>query len=458
MSQNVKVFSHLNFDAPIIKGDNWGYLINVLRKCLITGFNERTDLSEIKVTAEDTVILKFLTAHNYQPEQTISITGTPLPDLNSELVIRSVNGLEIICDPYVSLANIVGQEFVGLSGATTKAAPLGFIEEYSENNKSVFRPNETEKNCYLCVDDNMPVGWDNTKNILPLVFMTDKMTDVNTVTGKFIVPYDSVIPNKYKEKIYGATKTGMWHWPSFLIIGTSTNTIAQQGQIVEWNIVGNDKFFYLITRYQSYYAAKDRCFYFGKFKSIIPNDTGNYILMADSFNGTSDYITQYNTGYSGVGPNNSKMSYNKLSYNNITNTVSTALLKNSTGRSPIQPALLPVGESQSKSYIFVSGIQSSTDTNTVSLQYPEKYTNKFNLSKVQITEDSHIRGYIPGLLWQQTKGPYMNLTITRHKYNNKSIRLFQFSIINLSIGAAGNANSAADVSYSISLSTDDWSL
>lgn len=212
MSQNVKVFSHLNFDAPIIKGDNWGYLINVLRKCLITGFNERTDLSEIKVTAEDTVILKFLTAHNYQPEQTISITGTPLPDLNSELVIRSVNGLEINCDPYVSLINIVGQEFVGLSGATTKVAPLGFIEEYSENNKSVFRPNESEKNCYLCVDDDMPVGWDNTKNILPLVFMTDKMSDVNTVTGKFVVPYDSATPNKYKEKIYGATKTGMWHW------------------------------------------------------------------------------------------------------------------------------------------------------------------------------------------------------------------------------------------------------
>ena len=454
MSQNVKVISHLNYGAPVIKGDNWGYMINMLRQCLINGFNERTDISELKVIDENTITITFLSPHNYQIEQTIAITGAPLADLNTEFIIRSINGLIITCDTYIPLSNIIGQELLALSGVSSKVAPLGFIEEYSLNNKSVFRPNEVDKNCYLCVDDDMPTGWDNTKNILPLVFMTDKMSDINTVIGKFIVPYDSTTPNRYKEKIYGSTKTGMWHWPSFFLIGNPTNTVEQQGQIVEWSIVGNDKFFYIIARYQSYYEITTRCFYFGKFKSLIPNDTGNYILLADSYIGTNDLLISYN-GSSGIGPTNSTLMYNKLSYNNVNNMTPSAILKDSFNRKPIQPILLPIVSAQIKSNIFVSGIANNLINNTVLLQYPEKYTNKFKLSKVQIAENTYIRGIMPGLLWQQTLGPYMNMTITRHKYNNKLVRLFQFTVTSMFIDMY---STSVNASYSISLSNDDWSL
>ena len=61
---------------------------------------------------------------------------------------------------------------------------------------------------YFYIDDRDPVDnvtdWKNAAGntffTCPLVFMTDKMSDIDTVTGRYIFPYDSANPDNYKKR------------------------------------------------------------------------------------------------------------------------------------------------------------------------------------------------------------------------------------------------------------------
>ena len=55
MSKYVKYISSDHFGSPELKGDRWGYCVELLRTCLVTGFNERTDLVKFEVLTPETV-------------------------------------------------------------------------------------------------------------------------------------------------------------------------------------------------------------------------------------------------------------------------------------------------------------------------------------------------------------------------------------------------------------------
>ena len=59
MSKYVKYISSDHFGSPELKGDRWGYCVELLRTCLVTGFNERTDLVNFEVLTPETVKYTF---------------------------------------------------------------------------------------------------------------------------------------------------------------------------------------------------------------------------------------------------------------------------------------------------------------------------------------------------------------------------------------------------------------
>ena len=65
MSKNVKYFSSDHFGAPPLKGDRWGYLVEMLRAVLCTGFNTRSDVSKVEVVSSTRIKITFGSIHNY---------------------------------------------------------------------------------------------------------------------------------------------------------------------------------------------------------------------------------------------------------------------------------------------------------------------------------------------------------------------------------------------------------
>src|SRR5574344_2077222 len=100
MSNYVKYISSEHFGAPELKGDRWGYCVELLRTCLVTGFNERTDLVEFEVLTPETVKYTFTDNHNYTENQTIKISGTPFQELNDDSFIISTTPKEVIIKSY----------------------------------------------------------------------------------------------------------------------------------------------------------------------------------------------------------------------------------------------------------------------------------------------------------------------------------------------------------------------
>ena len=248
MSKNVKYISSDHFGAPVMKGDRWGYCVEMLRICLCEGFNERTDVTDIEVIDLKNIKITFQTAHNYAIHQTIAMSGTTLIELNDEFFITKVDGLSIYVKPYNDIANIVGQVLFGLSTVKTKVAPLGFIEKFRDNNKSAFTTDEEE--AFFVIDDNQPAGWwngtGNSPIITPIVYMTDNLIDINT-PGRYIAPYDIANPTWYSAREYTDTvvKMGLANFISYLVVtnNTGNNAIARVKPL-KYTIIGNGRIFY----------------------------------------------------------------------------------------------------------------------------------------------------------------------------------------------------------------------
>lgn len=64
MSKYVKYVSSDHYGAPEMKGDRFGYLVEMLRTVLCTGFNEHGDVISVEVVGNMRFKAKFMTEHN----------------------------------------------------------------------------------------------------------------------------------------------------------------------------------------------------------------------------------------------------------------------------------------------------------------------------------------------------------------------------------------------------------
>lgn len=452
MSKHVKYISSEHYGAPQLLGDQWGYGVQVLRKCLCEGFNERIDITDIEVLDKDHVKITYVSPHRYVSYQTIAVKGSDLFELNNEYFIESVTELTVTAKSYIDLTSLLNLKLAELSTVSSKVAPLGFIEKFRDGNKSAFTTDEEE--AFFVIDDTQPTAWNataaSTPLICPIVYMTDKMTDINT-DGKYIVPFDNNNPTWYKLQNYKdgtINKNGLWN---FITVGTYTsggNQLAHRSIPTQYDIIGNGRIFYFMPslNYNSLTDKYSAMYIFGKInndyntpknKHYILHSTGNY--GADMFSNT-----RLNPTYI-MAPTN-------VESNNIFKDVSIGKVCNG----------LLCDNLSTKHFLYLptinmhvtSGYNISGGIGNKNISYPDFATLRYYTSSVYINNKTNMLGKLSGLRWVYNADNiiHKNRNIYKYKQLDGKYNLFYcYKTDNVS-----NSSSNTTVVYNLSLNNKDW--
>lgn len=455
MSKYVKYISNTHTGAPVIKGDRYGYLIELLRTALCTGFNERSDITKIEALTENTFKIYFFSDHGYTVNQTIQLKNSYIDEFNGEHVVISNTATEIIVESYVNnLTPMIDSVFDGFNNVSIKVAPLGFIESFKEGDRSVFTTDERE--AYLYVDDRTPPGWiesgGRTPPCTPIVAMTDNMVDIDTM-GQFVVPRIASNPSltTNPNHNWGGRRVGLWNWISFGTYNSNEmyqNTAAQRTTIQEYEIVGNGRMVYLIINVRNYSYFGRIVYCFGKINSEFKHNQAhlNYILKASSppsnYN-TWHYVNVYhdysnlpfngvNTTYYGIGYETGQNGQGLLKYNNVP---------------------------QNVYYSPTMGWTSEATVSGSGSTFPNPTTDKMHISDINVFANSLDRyaGKMSGLKWIYHN---YNVVLESNKINTfvfgggyKKIYFVRF------VGRSTNGISSSTsntYTYGISLDYKDW--
>lgn len=451
MSKYVKYISNTHHGAPQLKGDRWGYCVELLRTCLVTGFNERTDLVKFEVLTPESVKFTFTSDHMYVEHQTIKISGLSFPELNTDFFILSSTAKEVTVKSYVDLSGLVGQ--VQSVVAKSIVAPLGFIEKFKDGNRSAFTTDEEE--AFFCIDDTQPDNWPATSTsvcIKPIVYMTDKKTDINT-DGKFIFPFNTTNPTWYKLRgFYDGTITNFRN--GIMNFTTYPNTsVVNKTVPLEYSIIGNGRMFHLLINVNNTSFSSDyyNIYSFGKIENINSKKTTlPYILHGNIYAPISNNNGVYHSG-SALSGYKTFTQYGALSVNDF------MIVKNSL-RFPAG-ILNTLGDTSVVLYRPTKGSVSSgsliSGASEGDVSYPDIYGRKFYISRININTTKGNVGLLPGLMWNYNASSLLkNSIIIQYKYKNKSKFMFNInSAYNYTTATTGTPYSTQ---YTISLDYADW--
>lgn len=452
MSRNPKYFTSDDFDAPVLLGDAWGYLNNVLRKCLVEGYNERTDLTSYEIIDNRTVRFTYATNHNYVIDRVLKLTGLGHTELDSECLIVSVTDLTVTVKYYVDLFIAIGTT----ANVTAKSiiAPLGMREKFRDGDKSVYVVDQEQEECFFVVDAKTPDNWTALATsttypavISPVVYICDGMSDVDTVTGSLITPYDPANPTRYKDEWMGGVganvpKKGIGFWQSYYAMGnttTNTKTNATTNKLT-WRIIGNGRFFYYITE-PFYNNTRGSVFAFGQIKGYSKNE---YILKYNSV-GANDSIYN-NIGLSSPDINSTR---------NISNVNS---LHNQYYSSGCDMNLL----NDVKIYHNVGYSILENNRHIYSVSVSGKNSSKYNMNGVfsycdfTYFDGNSVIGYTPSAKFLMNGLLYHGGSVVNIKNTNGVGKRFVFIKHESGFGSGSTSSASTEYQYLFSLDYEDW--
>lgn len=244
MAHPVKWFSEAMGGAPLLSTDTGngtaGTLINVLKSCLVTGFN----INPIQSLAmSGTVgVATFALAHGFLVDSVILIEGVS-PAWNGEHRVISVTTTQVTFEQ-VGTPTGVG------AGGTMKVAPAGWELEFIDGTATVavFKRIASDATALrLRIDNSAFAGWNGTatyRYYYAKAQMVENVTDLNTYT-------------LVKE----------FAWPASHAYATGEQ---------QWDLVADDKLFYFLPRYSVMKFAA--VLMFGDINSVRPNDNYHCVL------------------------------------------------------------------------------------------------------------------------------------------------------------------------------------
>lgn len=150
---DVQFFSHLN---GLVLGNNWGDLIRLLDKTLVTGINF-TQITAASIDAQGDVHITLYAAHNAMLFQVVELTGFMPASLNQKYRIKGVpNTTQLILKPKTDIAE-PAITTIGIG----KLAPLGYDIVFRDSNdvKRVYRAkNPTAQHPFIRIDETISDG------------------------------------------------------------------------------------------------------------------------------------------------------------------------------------------------------------------------------------------------------------------------------------------------------------
>ena len=147
---DVQFFSHLN---GLVLGNNWGDLIRLLDKALVTGINF-TQITAASIDAQGDVHITLYAAHNAMLFQVVELTGFTPSSLNQKYRIKGVpSTAKLILKPHTAIA----ETSITTVGAG-RLASLGYEIIFRDANdvKRVYRAkNPRSEHPFIRVDESL---------------------------------------------------------------------------------------------------------------------------------------------------------------------------------------------------------------------------------------------------------------------------------------------------------------
>jgi hypothetical protein len=300
---DVQYFSHLN---GLTLGNNWGDLIRLLDKALVTGI-DFTQITAASVDAQGDVHITLYAAHNAMLFQVVELSGFAPTALNQKYRIKGVpSTTELILKPQTVIAETTIST-VGLG----KLASLGYEIIFRDTNdvKRVYRAkNPTAQHPFIRVDETISEGSNNYSSTYAksaMVGLLEHMEHIDDYQNPDVLqlPFDPNNPAK-NWKITGTGASVMrgwskWYWATNTFNSTTLNE-SSTPVAADWGraftLTGDKNAFYIlqnsagIWEYKTLYGC-------GLFNSALPSDSiPNWFLMATNNSNTASYGFYYVDG------------------------------------------------------------------------------------------------------------------------------------------------------------------
>ncbi|QOW46065.1 MULTISPECIES: hypothetical protein [Acinetobacter] len=196
---DVQYFSHLN---GLVLGNNWGDLIRLLDKTLVTGI-AFTEITAASIDAQGDVHITLYSAHNALLFQIVELSGFTPNSLNQKYRIKGTpSATELILKPSTAIA----EKSVTTKG-TGKLASLGYEIVFRDQNdvKRVYRAkNPRAEHPFIRVDESLtsPDGTSGVYNSsyakYAMVGLLENMTHIDDYENPEVLqlPFDPADPAK----------------------------------------------------------------------------------------------------------------------------------------------------------------------------------------------------------------------------------------------------------------------
>lgn len=259
---DVQFFSHLN---GLTLGNNWGDLIRVLDKALVTGL-DFTQITAASIDAQGDVHITLYAAHNAMLFQVVELSGFTPTSLNQKYRIKGVpNTTQLILKPALDIT----EHSITAVGAG-KLASLGYEIIFRDTNdvKRVYRAkNPTAQHPFIRVDESLtsPDGagvYTSTYAKYAMVGLLESMEHIDDYENPDVLqlPFDPANPAKnWKITGTGASVVrgwSRWYWArSGTTLQSASDTTTPGASNTSFSIVGDQDAFYLLSSFTSQSAA-----------------------------------------------------------------------------------------------------------------------------------------------------------------------------------------------------------
>lgn len=302
---DVQFYSHLN---GLTLSNNWGDLIRLLDKTLVTGV-DFTQITSVTMNDQGDVIINLYAAHNAMLFQIVELSGFLPVSLNQKYRIKGVpDAKKLILKPAIDIAersiNTVG------SG---KLAPLGYDIIFRDPGdvKRVYRAkNPRTQHPFIRVDESLTSdtgAYASTYANYAMVGLLEHMDHIDDYQNPSVLqlPYNPMDPAK-NWKITG-TETNVvrgwsrWYWARLTqVMEPGTDSRETHAQNRQFTLCGNGDAFYLLKNdyhYNGYPSNKKYLSGCGIFDSSQgENDWFLMSYLTSKTAGNSEYQDQMTAG------------------------------------------------------------------------------------------------------------------------------------------------------------------
>lgn len=311
---DVQYFSHLN---GLTLSNNWGDLIRLLDKALVTGI-DFTQITAASIDEQGDVHITLYSAHNAMLFQVVEMTGFTPQSLNQRYRIKGIpNTTQLILKPKTEIV-----ERAITTKGSGKLASLGYEIIFRDTNdvKRVYRAkNPTVQHPYIRVDESItsPDGVTGVYNSnyakSAMVGLLEHMDHIDDYENPNVLqlPFNPAGPAK-NWKITGTGASVVKGWSKWVWYGVGGESGITSGTTKQgFTLAGDQDAFYLLMSENIYESNnhKKHLHGCGLFNSSLKSDVvPNWFLMtllddrAASSVGVTDTTRDYANPVHGAAP------------------------------------------------------------------------------------------------------------------------------------------------------------